>query len=51
VSAKELAQLTQTMRRIRAVAAAAGGVPADHLSYAEDRLSISPLAHDGAAAD
>ncbi len=51
VSAKELAQLTQTMRRIRDVAAAAGGVPAEHLSYAEDRLTISPLADDGAAAD
>ena len=41
----------ETMRRIRDVAAAAGGVPAEHLRYAEDRLSISPLAGDGAAAD
>jgi DNA-binding MarR family transcriptional regulator len=37
----ELKQLTATARRIRDVAAAAGGVPAEHLSYAEDRLSIA----------
>ena len=52
VDEEDLDHLTQTVRRIRDVAAAAGGVPAEYLSYAEDRLSIPPpLADDGAAAD
>jgi DNA-binding MarR family transcriptional regulator len=40
-SEADLKQLTSTARGIRDVAAAAGGVPAEHLSYAEERLSIA----------
>jgi DNA-binding MarR family transcriptional regulator len=41
LSEQEINQLTKSMHRVRDVAAAAGGVPADHLSYAADRLNIS----------
>jgi DNA-binding MarR family transcriptional regulator len=44
VSESELSRVTQTVRRIRDVdvAAEAGGLPADYLSYAENRLTIAP---------
>jgi DNA-binding MarR family transcriptional regulator len=53
VNGTELRRLTDTVRRIRDAAAEMGGVPADHLSYAEERLSIAPLEYegDGQAAD
>jgi DNA-binding MarR family transcriptional regulator len=53
VDGAELQQVTDAVRRIRDAAAEAGGVPAEHLSYAEERLSIAPLqyAGDGEAAD
>ena len=38
-----LVELTGTMRRVRDVAAQAGGVPGDHLSYAEEHLNIAAL--------
>jgi DNA-binding MarR family transcriptional regulator len=48
----DLTRVTETLRRVRDIAAAAGGIPADHLSYAEERLRISPTAHpDEVAAD
>jgi DNA-binding MarR family transcriptional regulator len=51
VSDTDLRHLTETARRIRNRAAELGGVPADHLSYAEERLRISPAAPLSAAAD
>lgn len=52
LSDTELARLTTTARRVRDAAAAIGGVPADHLSYAEERLQISPVGYaDEVAAD
>jgi DNA-binding MarR family transcriptional regulator len=47
VSDNELSCLTQTVRRIRDVAAEVGGMPADYLSYAEERLTIAPSERDG----
>ena len=38
----ELTRTTETVRRIRDAAAEVGGLPAEHLSYAEDRLAVSP---------
>lgn len=48
---QDLRRTTDTVRRIRDAAAGVGGVPADHLAYAEDRLSIAPLhwGNEGAA--
>ena len=37
----ELRSLTEIVQRIRDAAAAIGGVPAEHLSYAGDRLTIA----------
>ena len=53
IDEQELADLTESLRRIRGIAAVAGGVPAEHLAYAEERLAITPLfsGNDGAAAD
>ena len=51
LSDKEVLQLTDAARRVRDRAAAIGGVPAEHLSYAEDRLRISWDAPEQAAAD
>ena len=51
VSDTDLTRLTQTVRRIRDVAAEVGGVPADYLSYAEERLTIAPNQVDSRAAD
>jgi DNA-binding MarR family transcriptional regulator len=42
---KDLQRATETVRRIRDAAAEAGGLPAEHLTYAEDRLSIAPSAN------
>ena len=47
VAGSELSQTTQTVRRIRDAAAEVGGVPADHLTYAEERLNIAPLRWTG----
>ena len=49
---KQLTRQTETVRRIRDAAAEVGGVPAEHLTYAEERLNIAPLRWDdnGAAA-
>jgi hypothetical protein len=47
INSTELRRLTDSIRRIRDSAAEVGGVPADHLSYAEERLSIAPLAFEG----
>ena len=50
VAEAELKTATETVRRIRDAAAEVGGLPADYLSYAEDRLRIS-LPGYGDAAD
>ncbi len=42
VAEKELTQTTETVRRIRDAAAEVGGLPAEHLSYAENRLAVAP---------
>jgi DNA-binding MarR family transcriptional regulator len=49
VSRSDLLRLLETMRRIRDVAAEVGGLPADYLAYAEERLSIAPPAMSEAA--
>lgn len=41
---KDLRRATETVRRIRDAAAEAGGLPAEYLTYAEDRLSLAPPA-------
>ena len=46
----ELRQLTEAARRVRNQAAGIAGVPAEHLSYAEERLRVLPDL-EGAAAD
>lgn len=51
LSDKELQQLTDTARRVRNRAAEIGGVPFEHLSYAEERLRVSIDAPEQAAAD
>jgi DNA-binding MarR family transcriptional regulator len=54
VSQESLVDLTGTMRQVRDVAARAGGVPGEHLSYAEQHLNIALLvggASTNAAAD
>jgi DNA-binding MarR family transcriptional regulator len=50
VSETDLSRITQTVRRIRDVAAEAGGVPADYMSYAEERLTIASALCEGSAA-
>jgi len=42
VSDAELARATEAVRRIRDAAAEVGGVPAEYLTYAEERLTIAP---------
>ncbi len=51
LSDKELLQLTDAARRVRNRAAEIGGVPAEHLSYAAERLRVSFDATEQAAAD
>ncbi len=49
---EELAQLVDAARRVRNRSAEIGGVPAEHLSYAEERLRVLPKSrHEAAAAD
>lgn len=48
---KELEQLTATARRVRDRAAELGGIPADHLTYAQDKLRLQPIFTEAAAAD
>jgi DNA-binding MarR family transcriptional regulator len=43
VDALDLAEFSNTMRLIRDLAANTGGIPLDHLAYAEDRLSLAAL--------
>lgn len=47
---QELASITDAARRIRNRAAELGGVPAEHLTYAEERLRIDPEVPEFAAA-
>lgn len=52
LSDTELRRLTDTARRVRDRAAELGGVPPEHLSYAQDRLRISfDRTRESAAAD
>lgn len=52
LSDKDLHQLTESARQVRDIAAGIGGVPADHLSYAEERLRVLPKGErETAAAD
>ncbi len=46
----ELDHITDVARRVRNRAAELGGVPAEHLTYAEERLRIDPLTSEFAAA-
>jgi DNA-binding MarR family transcriptional regulator len=47
INGNDLRRFTESVRHIRDAAAEVGGVPADHLSYAEERLNIAPLALQG----
>ncbi len=47
INGTDLRRLTDAARRIRDAAAEVGGVPADHLTYAEERLNIAPLEYEG----
>jgi DNA-binding MarR family transcriptional regulator len=38
----ELARITEAVRRVRDAAAAIGGIPAEHMRYAEDYLGPAP---------
>jgi MarR family transcriptional regulator, transcriptional regulator for hemolysin len=51
LSDADVRQLTETARRIRNRAAEMGNVPAEHLSYAEERLRIVPVFSEAMAAD
>lgn len=53
INGTELHRVTDAVRLIRDAAAEVGGVPAEHLTYAEERLSIAPLVDEsnGQAAD
>jgi DNA-binding MarR family transcriptional regulator len=42
VSRADVQRLTETLRRVRDVAAELGGLPAEYLTYAEERLNIAP---------
>lgn len=50
VSSKELDRLTSAIRTIRDQAAELGGVPREHLAYAEERLRVVPSMALAAAA-
>ncbi len=43
VPEQELGRATETLRQVRDAAAAIGGLPAEHLTYAQERLAISPF--------
>jgi len=49
ISDRELVRTTEAVRRIRDAAAEVGGVPAEHLRYAEERLNIAPVRAANAA--
>jgi DNA-binding MarR family transcriptional regulator len=51
ISPNELSRTTETIRRIRDAAAEIGGLPIEHLSYAEERLVILPMQYASQAAD
>jgi DNA-binding MarR family transcriptional regulator len=47
VNGTDLRRFTEAVRNVRDAAAEVGGVPADHLTYAEERLNIAPLQFQG----